>query len=42
LEAVKKFDSSWGLSGGDGKTGDGAGILIKIPRKFFFKIFRKK
>ncbi len=34
IEAVKNLTHR-GAIGGDGKTGDGAGILIHIPRKFF-------
>ncbi len=34
IEAVKNLTHR-GAIGGDGKTGDGAGILIGIPRKFF-------
>jgi glutamate synthase (NADPH/NADH) large chain len=40
LEAVKNLTHR-GAIGGDGKTGDGAGILIKIPRKFFSKYLEK-
>ncbi|MDW8095970.1 MAG: glutamate synthase large subunit [Aquificaceae bacterium] len=34
VEAVKNLTHR-GAVGGDGKTGDGAGVLIQIPRKFF-------
>jgi len=34
IEAVKNLTHR-GAIGGDGKTGDGAGILIRIPEKFF-------
>ncbi|RLG10327.1 glutamate synthase subunit alpha, partial [Candidatus Pacearchaeota archaeon] len=34
IEAVKNLTHR-GAIGGDGKTGDGAGILIHIPKKFF-------
>ncbi len=34
ITAVKNLTHR-GAVGGDGKTGDGAGILIQIPRKFF-------
>ena len=34
IEAVKNLTHR-GAVGGDGKTGDGAGVLIEIPRKFF-------
>jgi glutamate synthase (NADPH/NADH) large chain len=34
IEAVKNLTHR-GAVGGDGKTGDGAGILLEIPRKFF-------
>jgi len=34
IEAVKNLTHR-GAIGGDGKTGDGAGILINIPRRFF-------
>ncbi len=34
IEAVKNLTHR-GAVGGDGKTGDGAGILIEVPRKFF-------
>ncbi|WP_038058018.1 glutamate synthase large subunit [Thermodesulfobacterium hydrogeniphilum] len=34
IEAVKNLTHR-GAIGGDGKTGDGAGILINIPKKFF-------
>ncbi|MEN3028400.1 MAG: glutamate synthase central domain-containing protein [Aquificaceae bacterium] len=34
IQAVKNLTHR-GAVGGDGKTGDGAGILIEIPRKFF-------
>lgn len=36
IEAVKNLTHR-GAVGADGKTGDGAGILIQIPRKFFLK-----
>ncbi len=36
IEAVKNLTHR-GAVGADGKTGDGAGILIEIPRKFFQK-----
>ena len=34
IEAVKNLTHR-GAVGSDGKTGDGAGILIEIPRRFF-------
>ena len=34
IEAVKNLTHR-GAVGGDGKTGDGAGILIQIPKRFF-------
>ncbi len=34
IEAVKNLTHR-GAVGGDGKTGDGAGIMIEIPKKFF-------
>ncbi|MCS7171713.1 MAG: hypothetical protein NZ851_05295, partial [Aquificaceae bacterium] len=34
IEAVKNLTHR-GAVGGDGKTGDGAGILMEIPRRFF-------
>ncbi len=34
IQAVKNLTHR-GAIGGDGKTGDGAGVLIEIPRKFF-------
>ena len=37
VEAVKNLTHR-GAIGGDGKTGDGAGVLTQIPRKFFKKI----
>ncbi len=36
IEAVKNLTHR-GAVGADGKTGDGAGILTQIPRKFFLK-----
>jgi glutamate synthase (NADPH/NADH) large chain len=36
IEAVKNLTHR-GAVGGDGKTGDGAGVLIQIPRRFFLK-----
>jgi glutamate synthase (NADPH/NADH) large chain len=36
VEAVKNLTHR-GAVGADGKTGDGAGVLIQIPRKFFIK-----
>lgn len=36
IEAVKNLTHR-GAVGADGKTGDGAGILIEIPKKFFLK-----
>jgi len=36
IEAVKNLTHR-GAIGGDGKTGDGAGILTEIPKKFFLK-----
>ena len=36
IEAVKNLTHR-GAIGGDGKTGDGAGVLTEIPRKFFLK-----
>lgn len=40
IEAVKSLTHR-GAVGADGKTGDGAGILIQIPYKFFQKEFDK-
>ncbi len=40
IEAVKNLTHR-GAIGGDGKTGDGAGILINIPHKFFNKYLEK-
>jgi len=40
IEAVKNLTHR-GAIGGDGKTGDGAGILINIPYKFFAKYLEK-
>ncbi len=37
IDAVKNLTHR-GAIGGDGKTGDGAGILIQIPRRFFQRI----
>ena len=37
VQAVKNLTHR-GAVGGDGKTGDGAGVLTQIPRKFFKKI----
>jgi len=37
VEAVKNLTHR-GAIGGDGKTGDGAGVLTQIPRKFFKKV----
>ena len=34
IEAVKNLTHR-GAIGGDGKTGDGAGVMIEIPKKFF-------
>ncbi|WPM32889.1 glutamate synthase large subunit [Hydrogenobacter sp. T-2] len=34
IEAVKNLTHR-GAVGGDGKTGDGAGVMIEIPKKFF-------
>ena len=31
-----------GAIGADGKTGDGSGLLISIPRKFFTKVAKKE
>ncbi|RME09864.1 MAG: glutamate synthase subunit alpha, partial [Aquificota bacterium] len=36
IEAVKNLTHR-GAVGGDGKTGDGAGVLIEIPRRFFIE-----
>ena len=36
IEAVKNLTHR-GAVGADGKTGDGSGILIQIPKEFFFK-----
>ena len=36
VEAVKNLTHR-GAVGGDGKTGDGAGVLTEIPRKFFLR-----
>ncbi|MGC8753645.1 MAG: glutamate synthase large subunit [Thermosulfidibacteraceae bacterium] len=41
IEAVKNLTHR-GAVGGDGKTGDGAGILIHIPRKFFADFLSEK
>jgi len=40
IEAVKNLTHR-GAVGGDGKTGDGAGIVTEIPRKFFSAIIRE-
>ncbi len=37
VEAVKNLTHR-GAIGGDGKTGDGAGVLTQIPKKFFKKV----
>jgi len=41
IEAVKNLTHR-GAIGGDGKTGDGAGILIHIPKKFFADFLNEK
>ncbi len=41
VEAVKNLTHR-GAVGGDGKTGDGAGVLTQIPRKFFKRIIDEK
>ncbi|MGC8852274.1 MAG: glutamate synthase subunit alpha, partial [Hydrogenobacter sp.] len=41
IEAVKNLTHR-GAIGGDGKTGDGAGILIEIPRSFFSDYISKE
>ncbi len=40
IEAVKNLTHR-GAVGADGKTGDGAGILVQIPKKFFLKEIAK-
>ena len=40
IEAVKNLTHR-GAIGGDGKTGDGAGVLTQIPRKFFEKVIKE-
>lgn len=41
IEAVKNLTHR-GAIGGDGKTGDGAGVLIEIPRKMFIDYVEKE
>ena len=36
IEAVKNLTHR-GAVGADGKTGDGAGVLFQLPKKFFLK-----
>ena len=36
IEAVKNLTHR-GAVGSDGKTGDGAGVLLQLPKKFFLK-----
>ncbi len=40
IEAVKNLTHR-GAVGADGKTGDGAGILFQLPKKFFFREIEK-
>jgi glutamate synthase (NADPH/NADH) large chain len=40
IEAVKNLTHR-GAVGGDGKTGDGAGVLFQIPKKFFLREIEK-
>ncbi len=40
IEAVKNLTHR-GAVGADGKTGDGAGVLLQIPRKFFLRELAK-
>ncbi|MCS7284968.1 MAG: hypothetical protein NZ527_04540, partial [Hydrogenobacter thermophilus] len=41
IEAVKNLTHR-GAIGGDGKTGDGAGILVEIPKTFFSYYIQKE
>ncbi|WP_333784349.1 glutamate synthase large subunit [Thermocrinis sp.] len=41
VQAVKNLTHR-GAVGGDGKTGDGAGVMIEIPRKFFRDYIEEK
>ncbi|MCS6997846.1 MAG: glutamate synthase large subunit [Aquificaceae bacterium] len=41
IQAVKNLTHR-GAVGGDGKTGDGAGVLIEIPRRFFGDYIQEK
>ncbi|MFN7064721.1 MAG: glutamate synthase large subunit [Aquificaceae bacterium] len=40
IEAVKNLTHR-GAVGGDGKTGDGAGILIEVPKRFFMEYIER-
>lgn len=40
IEAVKNLTHR-GAIGGDGKTGDGAGVLTQIPKRFFRKVLKE-
>ena len=41
IEAVKNLTHR-GAVGADGKTGDGAGVLLELPKAFFLREVEKK